>query len=237
MGIDPVFKGRKVCNFDCVYCQIGRVGLLTDERRVFVDVQEVIQELGALPPLQIDYSTFSGAGEPTLAANLGDMIKAVKKVRKEKIAVITNSSLLSDAGVRKDLSLADCVVAKLDAPNQDIFNIVNRYTGSRSFDEIVFGLKKFKGICKGKFALQMMFIKQNKDAAKEMARIAREIGPHEIQLNTPLRPSRIEPLSESDLDQIERYFEGMKGVSVYKAGKKTATAVSDAETLKRRGKI
>jgi len=55
---------------------------------------KIIDELNFLPPLKIDYITFSGAGEPTLAKNLGEMIKAVRRVRKEKIAVLTNSSLM-----------------------------------------------------------------------------------------------------------------------------------------------
>jgi len=68
-----------------------------------------------LPLLKIDYITFSGTGEPTLAANLGQMIKEVKKIRCEKIAVLTNSSLMHREDVQKDLACADLVVAKLDA--------------------------------------------------------------------------------------------------------------------------
>ena len=89
LGIDPVSKGRKICSFDCIYCQVGKTGLLIDERHRFINCEDIIKELDSLPPLEIDYITFSGAGEPTLASNLGEMIRGIKKIRQEKIAVIT----------------------------------------------------------------------------------------------------------------------------------------------------
>lgn len=237
MGIDPVSKGRKVCSFDCVYCQIGKTGFLTDQRRKLISTDEIIQELKSMPLFEpVNYVTFSGAGEPTLAVNLGDLIKAVKAVRKEKIAVITNSSLMDHDDVWKDLSLADYVLAKFDAPDQRIFQKINAPCQSIKFKNIIEGLKRFRAVCKGKFALQMMFIDENKDSAQEMARIAREIRPHEIQINTPLRPCGVKPLSEFEILEIEGYFEGMNTVSVYHSEKKKIIPVSDAETLRRRGK-
>jgi len=238
LGIDPVFKGRKVCNFDCVYCQIGRTGLLTNQRHLLVPCDEVIGEMKLLSEVpKIDYITFSGAGEPTLAANLGNMIKAVRTLRPEKIAVITNSSLINDEEVRKDLSLADFVLAKLDAPDQGIFERINRPVKSVRFDDIISGLRSFRAMCKGKLALQMMFMDANKGTASEMARIAREIDPHEVQINTPLRGGQVKPLSETDIARIEKHFEGLNIVSVYKAERKKTVPVSAPETLKRRGKI
>ena len=126
LGIDPISDRSKVCTFDCVYCQIGRTKIFRDERKVFIPVAEIIKELDLLPPVQIDYITFSGAGEPTLAKNLGQMITATKKNNKSKIAVITNSSLIDREDVQKDLMLADFVIAKLDAASPDIFETINQ---------------------------------------------------------------------------------------------------------------
>jgi wyosine [tRNA(Phe)-imidazoG37] synthetase (radical SAM superfamily) len=237
LGIDPVSKGRKVCSFDCLYCQIGKTGFLTDERAVFIDSADIIEELNLLPPLEIDYITFSGAGEPTLAANLGEMIVSIKKIRKEKIAVISNSSLFDREDVRQDLRSADFVIAKLDAPTQEILTAVNQPVRTIDFERIVSGIQAFKKVFKGKLALQIMFIEQNKKAAQDIARIAQEIGPDEVQINTPLRPCRVKPLPESEIEKIEPYFKGLKTITVYKAERKKVQPLSDQETLKRRGKI
>ena len=70
--------------------------------------------------------------------NLGQMIRALKKVRNEKIAVLTNSSLAHREDVQKDLFLADLVVAKLDAPTQNIFELVNQPVRTVRIDTIQF---------------------------------------------------------------------------------------------------
>lgn len=237
LGIDPVSKGRKICSFDCVYCQLGKTGFLTDERQCFIPCVDIINELTPLPPLSIDYITFSGAGEPTLAVNLGEMINAVKRIRREKVAVITNSSLLDREDVRADLLSADLVVAKIDAASQDIFAQVCRPIKTVTFDRVLLGLKLLKGIYKGRLALQIMFVDQNKAVAQNIAKIVRDIGPDEVHINTPLRPCAVTPLSASELSELEKFFDGLNVVSVYRAQKKKVEALSPADTLKRRGKI
>ncbi|MBN1353199.1 MAG: radical SAM protein [Candidatus Omnitrophica bacterium] len=237
LGIDPISYGKKTCSFDCVYCQLGKTDIFTDERKIFVPAAEIIEELNLLPPLEIDYITFSGTGEPTLAENLGDMMKAVKKIRREKIAVLTNSSLMHREDVQKDLFLADFVVAKLDAPSQAVFEQVNKPLNTSKIENIIRAIKDFKSCYVGRLALQIMFIKQNKHYASELAKIAKEINPDEVQINTPLRPCRVEPLPESELNVIKGHFKGLNAIFVYEAEKKEVASISDEDTLKRRGKI
>ena len=237
LGIDPLSKGEKVCTFDCVYCQIGKTKILTDKRETFVKVSDIVEELDSLPPLEVDYITFSGTGEPTLAKNLGQMIKVIKKIRNEKIAVLTNSSLMHRENVQKDLFSADFVVVKLDAPAQNIFELVDQPVRTARIDIIIQAIKDFKSCYLGKLALQIMFIEQNKKYANDIAQIAKEIKPDEVQLNTPLRPCKIKPLTKFEMDTIEGYFSGLNTVSVYSAEKKGVKSISSKDTLRRRGKV
>ena len=237
LGIDPLSNDGKVCTFNCMYCQLGETRFLTDERKIFVPTVEVIDELDSLPNLKIDYITFSGTGEPTLAKNLGQMIKAIKKIRNEKIAVLTNSSLLNKEDVRQDLLPADFVIAKLDAGFQEAFETINKPLKTIKFSTVLKGIKDFKSIYAGKLALQIMFIDENRKQAKEIAKIAQEINPAEVQINTPLRPCKSKPLSEAEIDVIESYFSGLNVISVYKAEKKKIKPISSEDTLRRRGKI
>ncbi|OPX30819.1 MAG: hypothetical protein B1H08_00735 [Candidatus Omnitrophica bacterium 4484_171] len=237
LGIDPVPCMRKICTFDCLYCQVGETEIFSDERRVFVPAEEIINELKMLPPTEVDYITFSGRAEPVLARNLGEMVRAVKQERSEKIAVLTNSSLLYRKDVQDDLMPVDFVAAKLDAPSQGLFESINRPLESIKFDTVVNAIKEFKRVYKGKLALQIMFVEANKDYAKDIARIAKEINPDEVQINTPLRPSRVKPLSKKEIYAIKDYFKGMNVVSVYEAPKVKVTPISKEDTLRRRGKV
>jgi wyosine [tRNA(Phe)-imidazoG37] synthetase (radical SAM superfamily) len=203
---------------------------------VFVSVNEIADEISSLPDIQIDYVTFSGRGEPTLAKNLGKMIESVKKIRKEKIAVITNSSLIYRDDVVEDLLSADFVLAKLDAHSQKLLETINRPIKPITFDKILDGIKQFKSGYKGKLALQIMFISENKKNAKEISEIARKINPDEVQINTPLRHCRSKPLSKEEIDEIKVYFKDMNTISVYDAFQKQVEPISTENTLKRRGK-
>jgi wyosine [tRNA(Phe)-imidazoG37] synthetase (radical SAM superfamily) len=237
LGIDPISDRDKICTFDCVYCQLGRTVRFTEKRKIYVPVDKIMDEINFLPPINVDYLTFSGRGEPTLAENLADIIRAVKKLREEKIAVLTNSSLLHKKEVREDLLLADFVVAKLDAGCEESFGIVNKPIKNITFHQIVDGIKEFRVVYRGKMALQVMFVEANIKDAQELSQLARAIGPDELQINTPLRPCGVQPLSHEEIIRIKEYFEGMNVSTVYEARKKHVTPISEKNTLIRRGKI
>lgn len=221
LGIDPVSARQKVCTFDCIYCQVGKTKIFSDERKIYAPTAEIIKELVSLPPLKVDYITFSGAGEPTLAENLGQLIEEIKKIRSEKIAILTNSSLMDREDVQKDLLLADFVSAKLDACSEKLFSEINQPMRAIRCETVVKALKEFRAQYKGALALQIMFVANNKTCAEKISRIAKEIDPDEIELNTPLRPCDVKPLSVEELKEIESRFlrncgETVKIVNVYK---------------------
>jgi wyosine [tRNA(Phe)-imidazoG37] synthetase (radical SAM superfamily) len=216
LGIDPVSTGRgKICSFDCVYCQAGPSDIITGKRKIFVPTRDILEEIKSLGPVKIDYITFSGASEPTLAKNLGEIIKGVKKIRKEKVAVLTNSSLLDRKDVRKDLSCADFVAAKLDAHAAGVFKNMSRPEKKIKLKNILKGIKDFKSSFSGRFALQIMFTAGNKKYAEELAKLARDIAADEVYLNTPLRPSLVKPLSKKEMREIKKHFSGMEVITVY----------------------
>ena len=45
LGIDPLSSVDKICNFDCVYCQLGRTLHFQNERKIFVPTSEVLKEV------------------------------------------------------------------------------------------------------------------------------------------------------------------------------------------------
>ncbi|UCH12377.1 MAG: radical SAM protein, partial [Candidatus Omnitrophota bacterium] len=206
LGIDPISSDRKICTFDCVYCQLGPTDTFSKERKIYVETEKIIEEIKSLSHVKFDYITFSGRGEPTLAKNLGELIKAVRDLRKEKIAVLTNSSLMNREDVREDLSLTDFVIAKLDVPSQELLDIINKPVQNIKFQDIIEGIKKFKAEYEGRLALQIMFIDENEDKGKELATIAEGIKPDELEINTPLRPCKVKPLPKEEISEIKKHF-------------------------------
>jgi wyosine [tRNA(Phe)-imidazoG37] synthetase (radical SAM superfamily) len=234
LGVDLVSQAAKTCSFDCAYCQLGRTRHHSAERREFVPVARLTGELEQLPALDLDYVTFSGTAEPTLASNLGEAIDEVKKRMQAPVAVLTNSSLMWRPEVRAALSRADKVVAKLDAPTESLLRAVNRPVQGITLEKILGGIKVFRAGYRGCLALQMMFFKANRDQAEALAQLAREIKPDEIEVNTPLRPCAVKPLPPHVLAKIMTAFREMNAVSVYEAERPSVKPLDIEETLQRR---
>lgn len=237
LGIDLLSTEGKTCSFDCIYCQLGTTLYPLAERREFVSLNQVKTELKAVSGIEADYATFSGVGEPTLASNLGQAISMVKLILHLPVAVLTNSSLMPREDVRRDLAEADVVVAKVDAPEEELFRRVNRPFGGYSLDEILQGIKLFRKNYHGKLAIQIMFVELNKRYAREMAEIATGFSPDEVQLNTPLRPCGVEPLSPPEMAAIKEDFAGFDVVEVYEAAAPEVVPVNAIETLRRRPEL
>jgi wyosine [tRNA(Phe)-imidazoG37] synthetase (radical SAM superfamily) len=235
LGIDLLSTPGKTCSFDCLYCQLGRTTHPLVERREFVPLSRLAAELERIGPVKADYASFSGVGEPTLASNLGQAIEQVRSALRLPVAVFTNASLMPLAEVRQELCRADLVLVKLDAPSEDIFRLVNRSLTPHSLHEILDGIRLFRSQYKGKLALQMMFIRENRGCAKRLAELAAELSPDEVQINTPLRECSVDPLPPGDITTISDEFRGMKGVvTVYKAHRPQVAPMNAKETLRRR---
>lgn len=232
LGIDLI-SGQKACTFNCIYCQLGQTEVYPASRQEFVPAREVIEELKVVSSIQIDYITISGTGEPTLASNLGEVINGIRGVLNLPIAVLTNSSLMHRAEVREELALADVVVAKLDVPDQKLFEVINRPKNIR-FTQVLEGIKRFKEEFTGKLALQMMFVQQNKAGADQLAILAREIAPDEVQIGTPLRPCPVKPLTEEKIKEIKDKFVGLNSISVYEAERPQVSPIDLIDTERRR---
>ena len=235
LGIDLLNRKKKVCSFDCVYCQLGRGGELTLEPRELVSLERLTSEIKSLGPIKADYATFSGMGEPTLASNLGEAIELTRSILHLPTAVLTNASLMFREDVRKRLAYADTVVAKLDVPNEELFTTINKPAPGLHFDQVKDGITLFRDEYRGKLALQVMFIEANKDYASDIAALARQISADEVQINTPLRPSRVKPLPREDVASIREKFNNLRNVvTVYEARKPKVRPLDLAETSRRR---
>ena len=238
LGIDLLSSPGKICNFNCIYCQLGDTTHVLAKPKELVSLEQLAKEVEPAKGIEADYATFSGMGEPTLASNLGEAIDMVKLLLDLPVAVLTNSSLMFRRDVRQQLFRADVVVAKLDAPNDELFRRINRPALSLRFDQLVEGIKRFRDEYKGKLALQMMFVEANKDNASGMAIVAHGISPDEVQINTPLRPCGVKPLLPSDIAAIRQEFSNFENVvTVYEAPKHEIVPLDLAETLRRRPEL
>ncbi|MDZ4781915.1 MAG: radical SAM protein [Planctomycetia bacterium] len=145
----------KICNFDCIYCQVDRVE--KSETR-FVELPGLLRELDEMLGLvksgelfqtskfrdtpehlrRLNDIAFSGDGEPTTYRNFDEIIAACAALKRKhgldsvKMVLITNASMFHRPAVQRGLELLDAnqgeIWAKLDAGTAEYYHLIDRTT-------------------------------------------------------------------------------------------------------------
>jgi len=143
----------KVCNFDCIYCQVDRSDQAEKE---FLELDRLADELNATvglvtsgrifehpkfrqapgPLRRLNDIALSGDGEPTTYRNFDEVVGVCAEVRRRhkldavKLVLITNASMFHRERVRRGLETLDAangeIWAKLDAGTEAYYRLVAR---------------------------------------------------------------------------------------------------------------
>jgi wyosine [tRNA(Phe)-imidazoG37] synthetase (radical SAM superfamily) len=143
----------KVCNFDCIYCQVDRT---TQSETQFVELDALVAELREVlqavasgeiyesakfrdtPPhlRRLNDMAFSGDGEPTTYRNFDTIIETCANLKRDlglddvKMVLITNASMFHRPHVERGLEILDAnhgeIWAKLDAGTEEYFKLIER---------------------------------------------------------------------------------------------------------------
>lgn len=145
----------KVCNFDCIYCQVDR---RTESETKFVEFDRLLRELDSMleivtsgqlysePPFsaaphdlrRLNDIAFSGDGEPTTYRNFDEImercagLKRARGLDQVKMVLITNASMFHRPVVQRGLEILDAnqgeIWGKLDAGTESYYRLIDRTT-------------------------------------------------------------------------------------------------------------
>ena len=209
LGVDLVVS--KSCNLNCIFCECGATKKIQLERQRFKNMNEILNEIQTvLKDIKPDYITFSGSGEPTLSLDLGNISKAIKEdlKYKGKICLITNSLLLANEEVTKELEYIDLIVPTLNTLKQDIFEKIVRPDYRTSVDEIKKGFINLNNSnYKGKIWIEIFILENINDSEENFIEIANFLNSEnirydKIQLNTIDRVGAERDLKAISFDKI-----------------------------------
>ena len=143
----------KVCNFDCIYCQVDRRSVA--ETR-FVEFDQLLAELEAMlvwvasgeifthpqfasvpePLRRLNDMAFSGDGEPTTYRNFDVIMERAAELKRKlgldsvKMVLITNATMFHRPAVERGLAILDQnqgeIWAKLDAGTEEYYRLIDR---------------------------------------------------------------------------------------------------------------
>lgn len=166
LGINLLPTKRKVCNFNCIYCECGWTrdiekapGHLPGREEVFDALDRklaVMKESGQKP----DVITYAGNGEPTLHPQFPGIIDDSITLRNRyfpeaRIAVLSNSTTITDARVKAALLKVDMNILKLDSAFDSTVSMHNQPASKISVKELISNLAGFNG----KLIIQTLFLR------------------------------------------------------------------------------
>jgi wyosine [tRNA(Phe)-imidazoG37] synthetase (radical SAM superfamily) len=224
LGVDII--PSKICTLDCVYCEVGKTTELTCARESWFSTDDIIDEFSREYEKvkdNIDVVTITGSGEPTLNRNLAEIARRIKEISSHPIAILTNSTTLTNKEVQNALMLFDIVVPSLDAATDGAFQAVNLPAPELDIVEINKALAEFTHIFTGKIYLEVLLVKDINDSKEEMSAIADVIKRCRydmVQVNTVFRPpaySGTKGLNEEELIDAFLYFKSF-GINVEPVG-------------------
>jgi len=150
LGINPLPATRKICTFDCPYCECGRTARAESLRlssQPFPNADQVVSAASeaicaaACEGTNIDTLTFTGNGETTLHPQFEAIVDGVVALRERLLpcaetVVLTNGTRLSEPSVRRALERIDQCVIKVDAGTESTFRRINRPLESSTLEAI-----------------------------------------------------------------------------------------------------
>jgi wyosine [tRNA(Phe)-imidazoG37] synthetase (radical SAM superfamily) len=165
LGINLLPGRKKVCNFNCIYCECGWSQSVESEGGYLPSRSEVYEALASrLQEMKVKHQkpeviTFAGNGEPTLHPDFQGIIDDTIKIRNKffpsaKIAVLSNSSTITRPAVKDSLLKVDMNILKLDSAFDLTVKTHNQPRVDIRVDELVENLKKFNG----KLIIQTLFL-------------------------------------------------------------------------------
>jgi len=166
LGINLLPVTRKVCNFNCIYCECGWTGVpgegrekLPSRKAVYEALDRKLSEMKKNKQYP-DVITYAGNGEPTMHPEFSGIIDDSILLRnkyfpKAKIAVLSNSTGISKASVRDALMKVDQNILKLDSAFDLTIKKHNQPAGNIDAGKLISDLSLFKG----RLIIQTLFVR------------------------------------------------------------------------------
>ncbi|HSJ13734.1 MAG TPA: radical SAM protein [Longimicrobiales bacterium] len=194
LGINAIPPKR--CSYGCGYCQVQAPTTMQVLRSDFAAAADVVAAVRRrvaecrAAGQRIDHLSFVPDGEPTLDAQLGEQIRALRPLG-IPVAVITNGTLLWRSDVRRDLAGADLVSVKVDAVVEPAWRRVNRPAPALRLERVLAGIEDFARSYRGTLWTETLLVAGANDGEADVratARFLERLAPACAWLSPPTRP-------------------------------------------------
>ncbi|MBV4436233.1 radical SAM protein [Clostridium tyrobutyricum] len=174
---------KKYCNFDCIFCPIGRSQNKVDTKRSFDKIDSSLIELeNMIESTKAELVFINSKGEALVNDKIGDIIDFIK-AKALPVRLLSNGYLLGRDEYMKIANKCDEVVGEIKIITEEGFQKVQRPIEGYTLAEYISNMVSFNKQYKGKFIFEITIIKgynDDEESIEKIKNIIKEISPDKI---------------------------------------------------------
>lgn len=174
---------EKYCNFDCIFCPIGRSQNKIDTQKSFDKTDSSLIELESMiENTKAELIFINSKGEALVNEKIGDIVDFIK-AKGLPVRLLSNGYLLGRNEYIKIADKCDEVVGEIKVITEEDFQKVQRPIEGYTLAEYISNMVSFNKQYKGKFIFEITIIKgynDDEESIQKIKNVIKEISPDKI---------------------------------------------------------
>ncbi|MEG0774068.1 radical SAM protein [Clostridium sp.] len=174
---------EKHCNFDCIFCPIGRSQNKVDNQKSFDEMENSLKELeNILQNSNVDLVFINSKGEAFVNDKIVDVIDLIKG-KGVSVRLLSNGYLLGRDEYIGIANMCDEVIGELKVISEEHFQKIQRPIDGYTMKEHISNMASFNKQYHGKFIFEITIIKgynDDEESIQKLKNVIKEISPDKI---------------------------------------------------------
>jgi wyosine [tRNA(Phe)-imidazoG37] synthetase (radical SAM superfamily) len=174
---------EKYCNFDCIFCPIGRSQNKVDTQKSFDKIDSSLIELESrIENTKAEIIFINSKGEALVNEKIIDVINIIKG-KGVLVKLLSNGYILNWPEFKEIANMCEEVIGEIKVISNEDFQKIQRPMVGYTFENHISSMKAFREQYKGMFILEVTILKgynDDEESIQKIKNIINEIAPSKI---------------------------------------------------------
>lgn len=174
---------EKHCNFDCIFCPIGRSQNKVDTQKSFDQMDSSLKELESMiENTKAELVFINSKGEALVNENIIDIINIIKG-KGVPVKLLSNGYILNWPEFKEIANMCEEVIGEIKVASNEDFQKIQRPIEGYTFENHISNMKAFREQYKGKFILEVTILKgynDDEESIQKLKSVIKEISPNKV---------------------------------------------------------